>query len=176
VSENGGSTYDDWSYWGIGLGCFFIVAAGVATCGWLNKKSKREKTVRQQIVAIENRLRKVEAEIPKLESRVNAPLNDNEVVEFQSCDVSQLLERKKERDAFILDFQQKNSLPPDEFVQSMGGTRNLNSSREMSVEVQELARHANKKISAIMLYRAETGASLAEAKAAVEAFAMGNKQ
>jgi hypothetical protein len=176
LPDNVGSNDDDWSFWGIGLSCFLIVGTCVAICGWLNRKSKPEKTVSEWIAVTDSKIKKVEAEIAKLEPRVNAPLKNNEAVKFQARDVSQLLERKKERDAFILDFQGTNGLPPDEALQPMGGTSNLNSNREMSVEVQELARRADKKISAIMLYREQTGASLAEAKAAVEAFAMGDGQ
>jgi len=46
----------------------------------------------------------------------------------------------------------------------------------MSPEVQELARRADKKISEFILHQKQTGATLAQAKAAVEAFAMGDRQ
>lgn len=46
----------------------------------------------------------------------------------------------------------------------------------MSPEVQALARRVDQKILAIQLYRKQAGVSLAEAKAVVEAFAIGARR
>lgn len=173
-SDNIGSNEGGWSFWGIGLGCFLILGICVAICGWLDRKSKQEKTVRQKSIAIESKIRKVEAEITELEPLVNAQLKEEESAKFQARDISQLLERKRERNEFMLDFQRTNELPSDGVVQR--DTSNRISRREMSVEVQEMARRSDKKIAAIILYREQTGATLSEAKAAVEAFAMGNQK
>lgn len=87
-------------------------------------------------------------------------------------DLQELKTLRQRHISFMVEFEQANGLTTDE---SPGVTWNQSIAQTvgsgLSPEVQELARHADKKLSAIMLYQKQTGVSLAEAKAAVEAFA-----
>jgi ribosomal protein L7/L12 len=80
-----------------------------------------------------------------------------------------------EHEAFMGRFSQSSGISPDDLLRYSADTSDSKSSREMSPEVQALARRADQKISAIQLYQKEAGVSLAEAKAAVEAFAVGDR-
>jgi hypothetical protein len=81
-----------------------------------------------------------------------------------------------ECEAFMSRFSQSSGISPDDLLRYSANTGDSKSSHEMSPEVQALARRADQKISAIQLYQKQTGATLAEAKAAVEAFAMGDRR
>jgi hypothetical protein len=81
-----------------------------------------------------------------------------------------------ECEAFMVRFSQSSGISPDDLLRHSADTGDSTPSREMSAEVQALARRADKKILAIQLYQKQTGVSLAEAKAAVEAFSMGDRQ
>jgi hypothetical protein len=79
-----------------------------------------------------------------------------------------------ECEAFMVRFSQSSGISRDDLLRYSADTLDSKPSREMSPEVQALARRADKKISAIQLYQKQTGASLAEAKETIEAFAMGD--
>lgn len=96
-----------------------------------------------------------------------------ELAEKHGRDAESWKKKIAEREAFIGRFSQSSGISPDDLLRYSADTGDSKSSREMSPEVQALARRADKKISAIQLYQKQTGASLAEAKAAVEAFANG---
>ena len=81
-----------------------------------------------------------------------------------------------EREAFMKRFSESSGISPSDLLRYSADTMDSKPSREMSPEVQELARRADKKIAAIQLYQKQAGIGLAEAKAAVEAFALGERQ
>ncbi len=80
-----------------------------------------------------------------------------------------------EREAFMERFSQSSGISRDDLLRYSADTFDSKPNREMSPEVQALARRADQKISAIQLYQKQTGASLAEAKETIEAFAMGDQ-
>lgn len=86
-------------------------------------------------------------------------------------DLPELKTLRQRHTSFMAEFVQANGLTTDE---SPSVTRTQSIAQTvgsgLSPEVQELARHADKKLLAIMLHQKQTGANLAEAKAAVEAF------
>jgi len=77
-----------------------------------------------------------------------------------------------ECETFMGRFSQSSGISRDDLLRYSADTFDSKSSLEMSPEVQALARRADRKISAVQLYQKQAGVSLAEAKAAVEAFAM----
>jgi hypothetical protein len=141
----------------------------------LHTKSKSKKTPQEQMTTLSAKIEKDQHTISDLELWIDTPWEPDVFAKFQAQDLSQLLQLKQEREAFVLQFCQTNGLPLNAPVQdnSQNQQRLITSQTshcELSPEVQELARDVHSKITAIVLHQKQSGVSLAEAKAAVEAF------
>jgi hypothetical protein len=159
---------DDGGMFGIGLGVLLLAIVLTAIAAVLQRKSQLPKTIEEEITFREKEIKDADAALAKLDK--SDPPNEN-YRKFGAKDSSELIWQQNEREAFMLQFRQVNHLPldpvSDDSRERCGGAEAL---YEMSLEVQELARRADKKISAIKLYKEQTGIGLAEAKEAVEAF------
>ncbi len=172
-----------------GGGLMLLCPACFALAYYLQQKAARHERIAAQVGTIE----RTESEIIELASVV--PLTDkdpiaryalessvgakgsiaSELKKFQASTVAELLQTRAERQAFMKKFGYANRLTDDDLSQEVDdqASRAITVS-ELSPEVQDLARNAHGKISAIMLHRKQTGASLAEAKDAVEAYMVSN--
>ena len=166
-------------FWLPGL-CILAVALILAVlCKSLAKASKLPKTVEEEVATINREITTLERQMTDADeyitglAQVNPP--DDRLLEFGASNLSELLQRKSERDEFILRFRRTTGLPIDESLVDGSAERcaavvGSSFQSSLSPEVQALARDPSKKISAISLHRQQTGASLREAKQAVEAF------
>ena len=153
------------------FGILLVAIALTAFSITLHRKSQLPKSIEEQIALREKEIRDANAALGKLE-QLN-PLDEG-FKRFEVKDLNELIRLRNEREAFVFEFRQSNHLLldtlPDESRRQQGGEAGSGFLHEMSPEVQELARRADKKISAIKLYREQSGVGLAQAKEAVEAF------
>jgi hypothetical protein len=157
-----GNTQGDGGIFGIGVVVLLFAIGGSVLCRFLHLKSIAIKPISEQIATLEKKIKDGDARIAKL----SEPLaGEGELLKYQANNLSELLQQQQERETFIRQFRQANGFPPDDpqlVVEPDSAT--------LSPEVQELARYASKKISAIQLHQKQTGASLAAAKEAVEKY------
>ena len=158
---------------------------------YLQQKAARH----EHIAALEQTVKRAESEIVELASVV--PLTDGDPIagyaleasggtkgsiasqlkKFQANTVAGLLQTRTERQAFMEKIRHANGLTDDDSFQEVSSQASRASTiSALSPEVQDMARHAHKKISAIMLHQKQTGASLAEAKEAVETYMVGKNE
>lgn len=165
-----------------------LCPACFALAYYLQQKAARH----ERITALVRTLRRAETEIAELADVVPLTANDpltklaaessirakdgiaSGLKKFQASTVAELLQTRTERQAFMKKFGHANGLTDDDLSQEVDDEASRASTiSALSPEVQDLARNAHGKISAIMLHRKQTGASLAEAKDAVEAYMVG---
>jgi hypothetical protein len=162
---------EDGKLFATGLGILLVAIALTAFAIILHRKSQFPRSIEEQIALREKEISDADATLAKLE-RFNPPAGD--LKKFEAKDLSELTWLRNERDSFMLQFRQANQLSSDPFPENSrkqhAGAPGPAVLHEMSPEVQELARRADKKISAIKLYNEQSGVGLAEAKEAVEAF------
>lgn len=139
--------------------------------GTVSAHAKEADNLQAQIEWLEKGIFEDEAQEPQLPNQHLLELTRR----YEAKSVRDLLSDKRERDGFMETFRQSNGLPKEDFFQ-----QNLVNLRiaiagnafrgSLSAEVQKLARNKDRKISAIKLYREQTGAGLSEAIKAVEDF------
>jgi len=166
-----GNDPEDGKMFATGIEILLVAIALTAFAITLHRKSQLPKSVEEQIALREKEIRDADAALGKLE-QLN-PLDEG-FKRFEAKDLNELIRLRNEREAFVLQFRQSNHLLldalPEESRRQQGGASGSGFNHEMSPEVQELARRADKKISAIKLYREQSGVGLAQAKEAVESF------
>lgn len=138
--------------------------------GSVSAQSKAANELQAQIERLEKGINEDEAQEP-LSNQQRLKLSRK----YAAKSVRALLTQKKEREDFMARFRHSNGLPTEDYFEQnstslQNGIAGEGSRVLLSAEVQELARHGEKKIAAIKLYREQTGAGIAEAKEAVEAF------
>jgi hypothetical protein len=127
----------------------------------------------ERMAALQSKIEKDARKMSELQLWIDTPWEAEIFARFQASDMPELLLRKREREAFMLQFRQTNGLPRDDSFNQQMAFVDQASRTMLSPEVQKLARRADQKIAAVMLHKQQTGASAAEAKSAVEAFALG---
>lgn len=149
------------------VGAFFALVFKLIREG-LSPQTKIANGLQAEIERLEQEIAHLDASERNLS--IPQPRRLELLKKFGTNNAPDLLKQKQERDAFMLQFRQTNNLPLEDHSERQSGvTSGLSSHRDLTPEVQELAR-ADKKISAIVLHQKQTGVSLAEAKEAVEAF------
>ena len=98
-------------------------------------------------------------------------------IKFEAVSLADLVQKQNERQAFMQNYRHANGVTDDELFEDTSSRipREI-AVHTLSPEVQEMARRSHQKVSAILLHQKQTGASAAEAKEAVEAFAMEGRQ
>jgi ribosomal protein L7/L12 len=158
---------EDGTTFALGIGILFLAIVLTALSIVLHSKSQLPKSIEEQIAHREKEIRDADVTLAKLEQ---IGPRDGEFKRFEAKDLNELIQQQSERESFMLQFRQVNHHPLDSFPEKSQKQQGGALMHEMSPEVQELARRADKKISAIKLYKEQTGVSLTEAKSAVEAF------
>lgn len=142
---------------------------------WLQQKASRH----ERIAAQEQILAHAESEISELSDGTPGIRNciESELKKFDADSLAELVQKQNERQAFMQNYRHANGVTDDKLFQETSSRKPREIAvRTLSPEVQEMARRSHQKVSAILLHQKQTGASAAEAKEAVEAFAMGVQQ
>lgn len=156
-----GNDVEDGRLFAIGLGILVVAVVLTAASIVLHRKSQLPKSIKEQIALREKEIRDAHAMLVKLEQ---PNPEDKDIKKFRVKDLDALIRLRDDREAFVFQFRQANNLSLERVSQ-----QSINE-REMSPEVQELARRADKKILAIMLFKEQSGVSLVEARRTVEGF------
>lgn len=163
---------------GYGVLALLVAVGGTALCRALYLKSKAEKSVPERISSLEDVVKRAESEIARLQAERPA---ESALAKYGVKKLAELVQNKQDRDDFMRKFAEANGLSLADdiqegaFIKQSENIALLSSGSTLSPEVQELARHPDRKIAAIKLYREQTGVGLAEAKEAVEAFMYSDK-
>ncbi len=153
-----------------GIVALIVGVVGLLCCWKLLLRVRNIKILSEEIASLGAEIAPIERKTAELHKWLETPLEPAVFGGFPAKSLPDLVQLKQERDAFLAEFRMTNKLFGDEMASVDQAPHSVEvAGSVVSAQVQELARNAHTKISAIKLLRDQNpGLGLAEAKDIVE--------